>query len=390
MSVVVALSALAFCLPLVCHGASGVTPESDSNDAIVIRNTSHSANSALKKAVAYLVAQQSEDGYFGEHPEIGFTGLAVAALAKSPFRNEPAVKPAIEKGVKRLLSQQKANGSFAGDDLRSLDNYRTAISIMALVAVDPASYADQIEKAQKFLITMQMGPHNGADKDRDKNFYGGFRYDEEKGRADMSNTQMALQALNDSGLDPDSEVWKRAVVFLNRCQNRSESNDTGHAANDGGGIYAPNETKVKNGTVTLPDGRIVYKSYGSMTYALLKCFIFAGVSKDDPRVQAAYDWIASHYTVEENPGLGQQGLYYYYNTMASTLAIYNSPRIKSSESKQYDWADDLVERLVALQREDGSWTNENDRWMEGSPVLVTAYASLALESALSVIAPVTD
>jgi len=28
--------------------------------------------------------------------------------------------------------------------------------------------------------------------------------------------------------------------------------------------------------------------------------------------------------------------------------------------------------------------------MEGSPVLVTAYASLALESALSVIAPVTD
>jgi squalene-hopene/tetraprenyl-beta-curcumene cyclase len=34
--------------------------------------------------------------------------------------------------------------------------------------------------------------------------------------------------------------------------------------------------------------------------------------------------------------------------------------------------------LTALQGADGSFTNPADRWMEGDPVLATAYALLAL------------
>ena len=39
-----------------------------------------------------------------------------------------------------------------------------------------------------------------------------------------------------------------------------------------------------------------------MTYAGLKSFLYAGVSKDDPRVKAAVEWVRKHYTVTENPG----------------------------------------------------------------------------------------
>ncbi|MEC9374167.1 MAG: hypothetical protein VYC34_10000, partial [Planctomycetota bacterium] len=48
-----------------------------------------------------------------------------------------------------------------------------------------------------------------------------------------------------------------------------------------------------------------------------------------------------------------------------------------------DWANDLIDRLAELQKEDGSFENLHDRWMEGDPVLVTAYALLALQHAIN-------
>ena len=56
-----------------------------------------------------------------------------------------------------------------------------------------------------------------------------------------------------------------------------------------------------------------------MTYAGLKSMIYAGVKKDDPRVKAAYEWVQKHYTLDENPGMGGNGLYYYYHTFAKAL-----------------------------------------------------------------------
>ena len=43
------------------------------------------------------------------------------------------------------------------------------------------------------------------------------------------------------------------------------------------------------------------------------------------------------------------------------------------------WRKKLVNRLASLQNEDGSWINENGRWWERDPALVTSYALLALE-----------
>jgi squalene-hopene/tetraprenyl-beta-curcumene cyclase len=120
------------------------------------------------------------------------------------------------------------------------------------------------------------------------------------------------------------------------------------------------------------------RSYGSMTYAGLKSMIYAGVKKDDPRVKAASEWIAKHYTLEENPGMGPSGLYYYYNTFAKALAALGVDEFTDSDGKKHNWRADIAEKLLTLQKEDGSWANTAPRWMEADPNLVTAYALLAL------------
>ena len=209
---------------------------------------------------------------------------------------------------------------------------------------------------------------------------------------------MALEALADSGLEKDNAAYKRALVFLSRCQNRSESNsmkiDTGSgvivAGDDGGGIYAPGNSKA--GTIDLPDGRKAARSYGSMSYALLKSFILANLPKEDPRMKACWEWLKKHYTLDVNPGFEAlndprapyQGLFYYFHTMAKALDLYGEESIVDPQGKPHAWRKELCGRIVGMQSKiDGSWKNENSqRWWEGNPVLATSYALLALDAAM--------
>jgi squalene-hopene/tetraprenyl-beta-curcumene cyclase len=215
-------------------------------------------------------------------------------------------------------------------------------------------------------------------------------------RPDLSNLQMALEALHTAGTPPSDPAFQKALVFLQRCQNRSESNDlavvsegkTYTSGNDGGAGYAPAESKA--GFVTLPDGRQVPRSYGSMSYALLKGYLFAGLAQDDARVQAVWKWLRENYTLDVNPGFpasddpttSYQGLFYYFYTMAKALDLFGEADIVDAAGSAHDWRAELCARLVAMQRPDGSWVNENAaRWFEGNPVLATSYAMLTLGTA---------
>ena len=106
--------------------------------------------------------------------------------------------------------------------------------------------------------------------------------------------------------------------------------------------------------------------------------IFVGVEKDDPRVQAARTWISKNYSLDENPGLGKQGLFYYYQTFAKTMDALGIDTFKDAKGVEHDWRRELLATLKSHQNEDGSWVNEQDRWLEGDPNLVTGYALLCL------------
>ena len=206
----------------------------------------------------------------------------------------------------------------------------------------------------------------------------------------------ACQAARLKSGDP---TYTKALEFLQRCQNRSESNDIKIAegrdgkvvilsGNDGGGNYAPGDSKAG---FELADGTKVPRSYGSMTYALLKSFVFAGLDKKDPRVQAAWKWCREHYTLDINPGFvtsedpaaAYQGLFYYFHTMARALEIFGEDVIVDGAGKSHAWRNELCGRLVAMQdKTDGSWLNRNSpRWYEGNPVVASAYALLTLDAA---------
>jgi squalene-hopene/tetraprenyl-beta-curcumene cyclase len=288
----------------------------------------------------------------------------------------------VAKGLKFIESLiNPREGHIAGDKPRDqLKNYVTSVNVMALAAADrQGKYKKVVDDAAHYLTQLQWD--EGEGKTRQDNFYGGAGYDS-KSRPDLSNTQMFLDALKAAGLPSDDPAYKKAAIFVSRCQNlKGETNDQPWAGkvNDGSFIYSaagPGETK----TDELPDGG--KPGYGSMTYAGIKSLIYAGVDKNDKRVQAALEWIRKHYTVDENPGMpkgkGQQGLYYYYHTMAKCLDVLGLDEVVDDKGVKHDWRKDLTEALAKRQRPDGSWVNENDRWFEGDPNLVTGYALMAL------------
>ena len=128
-----------------------------------------------------------------------------------------------------------------------------------------------------------------------------------------------------------------------------------------------------------------------MTYALLKSFVFAGLSQDDPRVEACWKWLCENYTLDVNPGFDPggdpvapyQGLYYYFHTMAKALDVYGRRRGRGREGREARLARRARRPAPLLQdRGNGSWANRNaPRWWEGNPVLATSYALLSLGAA---------
>jgi squalene-hopene/tetraprenyl-beta-curcumene cyclase len=64
--------------------------------------------------------------------------------------------------------------------------------------------------------------------------------------------------------------------------------------------------------------------------------------------------------------------------MAKALTVANVQTLKLKDGTEINWRKELAARLLQLQREDGSWTNPNSRWLEAQPELVSAYAILTL------------
>jgi squalene-hopene/tetraprenyl-beta-curcumene cyclase len=207
--------------------------------------------------------------------------------------------------------------------------------------------------------------------------YGGAGYGSHS-RPDLSNTSFLIDALHSVGTGEDDPAMKKALIFVSRSQNlENEFNTSPFAAkvDDGGFYYTPAAGGQSQAGETAEGG---LRSYGSMTYAGLKSMIYAGVSHDDPRVKAASKWIQNHYTLEENPGMGEQGLYYYYHTFAKALSAIGEDKVVAADGKSHDWCAELAETLISKQQTNGSWVNTNPRWLEGDPNLVTSYSLLAL------------
>ena len=293
------------------------------------------------------------------------TGLPLWALAQGGSTN----KAAMDKAVQSILAAVHPDGSIWREPKTrqkggGLANYNTAICMVALQVAHDPRLTPCILKARSFIAGTQ---HFGSDEYR-----GGMGYDTNSGRAyaDLSNSYMAYEAMRmTQGVEdqrragePHADLdWAAAREFLGRIQNKPAGTNDDNA---GGFAYHPNRSNA--GTTTNAEGVVTFRSYGRMTYAGLLSLIYADVGRGDARVKSAFDWSMRHWTLKENPGMGADGLYYFFNVLSKTLAVYGENPLRPAGQGAVNWREEMVRRLVGLQKIDpangrGWWVNDAGR-----------------------------
>jgi len=361
--------------------------------------TKAKGRAVVDRAVEFLRTNQGETGGWSHNPQgpnfPAISGLVVNSMLLDPRID--ATDDTVKQGLEYILSFAKDDGSIHDG---MLPTYNTAICVSALSRARTHQADSALASGISFLRTVQYhndntggieAPSFNEPVSEGHPYFGGVGYGKH-GRPDMSNMSFFLQAMHDADVSTEDPAFKRALVFLSRVQMNDDTNDMPYAdsSSQGGFIYAtvPNAESIDGragqsmaGTIEEKnDGGSItrLRSYGSMTYAGFKSLVYADLSPDDPRILAAWDWIESNYSLDENPGMGDQGYYYFICVLAKALDAYGVDTVGGR-----DWRVDLVDTLEALQQGDGSFAVKHERWMENNPDLITAFALTALQYAIN-------
>jgi len=350
------------------------------------------------EAIGYLRSTQGPGGGWSENPD-GPDLPAVTALVATGMLLDPRLDqadPSVRAAVAYVLSFVKPDGGIHDGVLPA---YNTAICVSMLSRVRTPEAAAAVTSGIGFMKRLQWGAFDASELrspgsaawtepvDEDHPFYGGVGYGKH-GRPDLSNTQVFIQAMADSGVSTEDAAFARALVFLRRVQMDERVNEMDYAAGSrqGGFIYStvpnaesvdsvPGQSQAGEIDEAMADGtvRTRLRAYGSMTYAGFKSLLHADLPPDDARVVSAIGWIEKNFSVDENLGLGQQGRYYGLSAMSRALSAWGEPEIGGR-----DWRGEIVRAIAGLQADDGGMREVHDRWMEGDRDLITAYALIAL------------
>ena len=326
---------------------------------------------SIAQGTRFLLSKQAEDGHWSDAQMPALTALPVWALAGAKGDAAKAERDAaIKKGVKHVLATQRPDGGFyvpkPGRGGSGLGNYNTSVCLSGLFETGIAPKSALL-KAREYIASSQLVG--------DDTMAGGFGYDKISRRryADLSNTSYAMSAMaktasleefRTEGKKADID-WDKALSFV---QNLMEKD----GPDAGGAAY--NERTPQAGTSTNAQGKVHLRAYGSMTYAAVLSMCAAKLDRGDPRVRQSLEYLTKYWSVDENPGMGNQGLYYFYDIMARALSAAGVEKVGD-----HDWKRELSAKVMSLQKPDGSWYNENNRFWEADPVLCTSFAMLVLE-----------
>ena len=280
--------------------------------------------------------------------------IVVALVAGIALADEVSpLEASIAKGAKYLLANQQADGHFSDAQMPALTalplwalrpgrggsglgNYNTSVCLSALFDSKLAPTAPLL-KAREYVASSQLTG--------DDTMAGGFGYDKVSRRryADLSNTSYALSAMaktasleefREGGKRVDLD-WDKALAFVENLM-KKEGPDAGGAA------Y--NDRTPQGGTETNAQGKVALRAYGAMTYAAVLSMCSAKLDKGDPRVKQSVEWMEKNWSVDENPGMGNQGLYYFYDIMTRALDA-----AKIDKVGDHDWKLLFRGRTVAGQ-----------------------------------------
>ncbi len=334
---------------------------------------------AITKGVAWLTANQKSEGYWSDEKNPAMTALPLWAIAGAGAAQATSH---VDKAVAFIVSKAQPDGGIYTPDPKrggaGLGNYNTSLCIMGLHATGRRDVTRVIQRGRDYTAATQL---TGSDEHA-----GGFGYDKGGRRhTDLTNTGMAIDAMRRTqsveDLRPAGEKradlnWDAALEYVSNMQQKK-------GEDAGGFLYVKSfgPAPAMGGKSGGERGRPPLRSYGSITYVGLLAMMHTPLARNDPRVISALDYCTKHWTLDENPGQGVQGLYFYYNILTRALSAADIDAIPQQGGGTLAWREALLRKVISLQKPDGSWVNENNRWWENDPVLVTSYSLLALEFA---------
>src|SRR5262249_20896450 len=226
--------------------------------------------------------------------------------------------------------------------------------------------------------------------------------------ADLSSTLFAVGALRIAEVAAEDPAVRKALTFVERCQNVATDDRSGDPRFDDGGVFfstthplrhkarraATDPMRNKAGVAgTDRSGRTRFHSYGSATADGLRALLRCGLAKDHPRVVAARRWLESHFSAASHPGTfepareaDREANYFYYAwSVAHAFRALGIAEIET-DGRRVAWAEALASELIHRQRDDGTWSTRFTASKEDDPLVASPFAAGALANCRTVLA----
>lgn len=316
--------------------------------------TGHATAQVVGKPPGTTVAQGAESAVVGKGAQYlrsqaaqmgaGEAALATLAMVKAEV---PLNDPALITCIQSMLTT--INGTaYVPQKVGGLEVYEAGVVILALVALDPVQYKDQIEVAAAFLAGRQLA--NGA-----------WDYTN-RSAGDTSMSQYALLGLweaDSMGIAVNPRVWDRAARWYLSVQ--SGGGSWNYHRDEPQWIETISMTAAGAGSLMICQRQLApYRKVNDSIHPLLTPILPPGsrMLRYDVETSAAsintgirrgLDWLSKNFKVTTEPEMGQSVFYGLYG-IERTMAL-----AEKSSLGGKDWYGIGLEFLTKSQAADGHW-----------------------------------
>lgn len=355
-------------------------------------------DAALAKAGHFLLEKQSADGawrsetYGALRDGPSLTPLVLSSLFYMR-QTGPAGEASFRKGVDYLVRFVGADGQLTVAPRELIFPVYTSASASRVVVLKDKT-PENLRAQQAWLAYLrgrQLTESLGWQLSDPEYGGWGFSFDIPRKPAvgtpreffvesNLAATVFGIAALTSAKTPTDDPAFVAALAFVKKCQNYSDTAESGDSQfDDGGFFFIPNDAGQNKAGVAGTDqhGRQRFHSYGTMTADGLRSLLRCGLPAEHPRVVAARRWLDANFSATDNPGrfaadreVLRNATYYYWAWAAAHAYMALNDNGK--------WSTELAEELIRRQRPDGSWANSFTDAKEDDPLVATAWASAAL------------
>jgi squalene-hopene/tetraprenyl-beta-curcumene cyclase len=360
-------------------------------------------DASLSRAAAYLVAKQSSDGawrsetYGMFRDGMPLTPYVMSALFFLP-QGGTDTQTAFRKGVDYLMAMVHEDGTLRNNLSFPVFSAASASRMVVLETKDEVHKQAQaafLNIIREWQLTETLG------WSPDDPEYGGWGFAlcpprkpqvgqlrERFFESNMVATIFGIAAMRSARIPLSDPVWKKALVFVKRCQNFADDSTYGDPHfDDGGFFFIPNDPLQNKAGIAGTDrfGQQRFHSYGTMTADGLRALLQCGLSKNHPRIVTAQAWLERNFSTIENPGtfnpdreVLRNATYYYWVWTVAHAFDRADIRVFEQQGKTIHWAEELAEELIQRQQSDGTWLNRYSDAREDDPLVATPWAAAAL------------